>query len=66
MDLEAPIQIPDPSRFTFLKALQRALGRTPLWLAVTAFTAPTSARLVAMARTVCSRSAGFVLTCFVV
>jgi hypothetical protein len=39
VDLEAPVQIPDPSRFTFLKALQRALARMPLWLAVTGFTA---------------------------
>jgi hypothetical protein len=38
MELETPVHLPDPSRFTFLKALQRALGRTPMWLAVTGMT----------------------------
>lgn len=33
---ELPTAIPDPSRFTFLKALQRASGRAPLWLATSA------------------------------
>ena len=35
---ELPTEIPDPSRFTFLKALQRAIGRPPLWLTVSALT----------------------------
>lgn len=30
--MDAEIQIPDPSRYTFLKALQRALRRPSLWL----------------------------------
>lgn len=38
MEHDGPVHIPDPSRVTFLKALQRALGRTPLWIAVTFFT----------------------------
>jgi hypothetical protein len=33
---ELPTAIPDPSRFTFLKALQRASGRVPLWLTTSA------------------------------
>jgi hypothetical protein len=33
---ELPTAIPDPSRFTFLKALQRATGHVPLWLATSA------------------------------
>lgn len=33
---ELPTAIPDPSRFTFLKALQRSIGRVPLWLTASA------------------------------
>jgi hypothetical protein len=35
---ELPTAIPDPSRITFLKALQRATGRPPVWLTVSALT----------------------------
>lgn len=35
---DGPVHVPDPSRVTFLRALQRALGRTPLWIAVAGFT----------------------------
>ncbi len=34
--MEGEIHIPDPSRFTFLKALQRAIGRPPLWITTAA------------------------------
>jgi hypothetical protein len=38
IDHDGPIHVPDPSRVTFLRALQRSLGRTPLWIAVACFT----------------------------